>query len=113
MRFRSIGVSASNLEEYLTKIKEKEQNYIEESTLAHMNFISINENNNNMDDEYDLLRPKANYQLKNHEKFRKRRRRRIKSNQYFKKKIFFHHKRTRINSESINLNNSKINVFKE
>ena len=111
MRFRSVGISASNLEEYLIKLKEKENAAIEESTLAHINFISLDENSNN-DDEYDLLAPKSNYKIKNINKFRKRRKRkRFESNQYFRKKIFFYHKRKRINSETININTSNINLF--
>ena len=110
MRFRSVGISASNLEEYLIKLKKKENAAIEESTLAHIKFISLDENSNN-DDEYDLLAPKSNYKIKNINKFRKRRKRkRFESNQYFRKKIFFYHKRKRINSETIKINTSNINL---
>ena len=111
MRFRSIGVSASNLEEYLSKLKEKENAFIEESALVHINFISLDEKSNN-DDEYDLLAPKSNYKIKIFNKLRNRRKRkRFESNQYFRKKIFFYRKRKRINSETINVNNSHINLF--
>ena len=111
MRFRSVGMSASNLEEYLIKLKEKENAIIEESTLTHINFISLNEKSNN-DDEYDLLGPKSNYKMKNINKLRRRRKRkRFESNQYYRKKIFFYHKIKRINSETINVNSSNINLF--
>ena len=108
MRFRSTGVSALNIEEYLAKIKENESTYLEESTLAHMSLISLVENNN-INDEYDLLGHQSNYKMKKYSKFRKKRKR-ITSAQYFRKKIFFRHKRNRINSES---NNSKINLLED
>jgi len=113
MRFRSCGMSASNIEEYLKKIKEKEQSYLEESTLSHITCISLTEKSNNEeeDDEYDLLRPTSNYEMKKYEKFIKRRKRLIGPKKYFRKKIFFHHKRSRINSESINLIDSKIKIL--
>jgi len=113
MRFRSCGLSASNIEEYLKKIKEKEQSYLEESTLSHITCISLVEKNINDDDEdeYDLLRPTSNYEIKKYEKFAKRRRRLIGPKKYFRKKIFFHHKRSRINSESINVNVTKIKIL--
>ena len=41
MRFRSFCVSASNMEEYLSKLKVQETEYIEESTLSHLNFMSL------------------------------------------------------------------------
>ena len=113
MRFRSCGMSASNIEEYLKKIKEKEQSYLEESTLSHITCISLAEKSNNEedDDEYDLLRPTSNYEMKKYEKFIKRRKRLIGQKKYFRKKIFFHHKRSRINSESINSIDSKIKIL--
>ena len=116
MRFRSCGMSASNIEEYLKKIKEKEQSYLEESTLSHITCISLVEKSNNEnddvdDDEYDLLRPTSNYEMKRYIKFTKRRKRLIVPKKYFRKKIFFHHKRSRINSESIYSINSKIKIL--
>ena len=111
MRFRSFGVSASNLEEYLTKLKEKENAVIEESTLAHINFISLDEKSNN-NEEYNLLAPKSNYKMKNFNKLRKKRKRkRFESKQFYRKQIFFYHKRKRINSETINVNTSNIIFF--
>ena len=108
MRFRSVGLSASNMEEYLSKLKEKENNYLEESALAHIRLISFEEKNDS-NDEYELLGPKSNYTLKKYAKKRKKRKmKRIITTQYFRKKIFFHHKRTRINSESINVINTSI-----
>ena len=114
MRFRSCGMSASNIEEYLKKIKEKEQSYLEESTLSHITCISLVEKRNNEnddDDEYDLLRPTSNYEMKRYEKFTKRRKRLIGPKKFFRKKIFFHHKRSRIISESIYAIDSKIKIF--
>ncbi len=62
MRIRSSGVSASNMEEYLTKIKETENAYLEESTLIYFGLISLEEENNN-NDEYELLGHKSNYKM--------------------------------------------------
>ena len=113
MRFRSCAMSASNIEEYLKKIKEREQSYLEESTLSHITCISLAEKNNDddEDDEYDLLRPTSIYEMKKYVKFRKRRKRFFGSKHYFRKKIFFHHKRSRISSESINAIDSTIKIL--
>ena len=103
MRFRSFCVSASNMEEYLSKLKVQETEYIEESTLSHLNFMSlepkINEEEEKSDD-YALLGHKSSYRIQKlnfHKK--RRRRRRLNSSQFFKKKIYFHRKRKRLNSE--------------
>ena len=104
MRIRSCGVSASNMEEYLSKIKEIDNNYIEESTLTYFGFISLEEESNN-NDEYELLGHKSNYKMSKIEKKRKMRKK-VRINQYFRKKIFFHHKRSRINSESTFMSNN-------
>ena len=111
MRFRSFCVSASNMEEYLSKLKVQETEYLEESTLSQLNYISIepkiNEDDDNKDD-YALLGHKSSYRVQRIN-FRKKRRkrRRINSNQYFRKKIYFHHKRKRINSEQCDINITK------
>ena len=109
MRFRSFGVSASNMEEYISKLKVQEAEYIEESTLSQLNFISlepkINEEDENSDD-YALLGHKSSYKIqKLNFRKKRRKRRRILSNQYFRKKIYFHRKRKRLNSEQILTNN--------
>ena len=110
MRFRSIGVAASSLEEYLTKIKEKENCCLEEFTLTHLRFINLEEKRNN-NEEYELLGYKSNYKMKNFE-HKRRKRKRIRSNQFFRKKLLFvRHKRNRINSESINICNTKIKIL--
>ena len=109
MRFRSIGVAASSLEEYLAKIKETENSYLEESTLTLIRFISLKEKRNN-NEEYELLGYKSNYKMKNYE-HKRRKRKRIRANQFFRKKLFVRHKRNRINSESINICNTKIKIL--
>ena len=111
MRFRSFGVSASNMEEYLSKLKVQETEYIEESTLSQLNYISlepkIDEDDDNCDD-YALLGHKSSYKIhKINFRKKRRKRRRISSNQYFRKKIYFHHKRKRINSEQYDINITK------
>ena len=108
MRFRSFGVSASNMEEYISKLKAQEAEYIEESTLSHLNYFSLEPKINEEDersDDYALLGHKSSYRilkLNFHKKRRKRKR--IFSNQFIRKKIYFHRKRKRLNSEQINTN---------
>ena len=114
MRFRSFCVSASNMEEYLSKLKVQETEYIEESTLSQLNYISLepkideDEDDDNCDD-YAFLGHKSSYKIQkiNFCKKIRKRRRRISSNQYFRKKIYFHHKRKRINSEQYDINITK------
>ena len=84
MRFRSIGISASNIRDYLTNIKEVEDNYINESTLAHLGFISLEEKRF----KGQLLGPNALYKLTKLKEQRRRKRRRV---QFYRKKIFFYH----------------------
>ena len=113
MRFRSVGASASNIEEYLSKLKEKENSFIEESTLAHIKIISLEEKNN-YNDDYELLGHKATYKMNKFEKLRRNRKiKRLKLNKNFRKKIYFIHKRNRINSETINIKNSSIKLIDE
>ena len=102
-RFRSCGISALNKEDYLKKINEIEGEYIEESTLSYITLISLDEKNIN--NEYEFLGTQSNYKIKNCEKIKKRKKRKniISKQQYFKNKIFFHHKRNRLNYESINM----------
>ena len=102
MRFRSFGLSASNMKEYISKLKEKENKYLEESTLAQIDLLNLEEKSDNSD-EYDLLGPKSNYKLTKFEKKRLKRKTRRMSDYYFRKKFVFYHKRKRINSESITI----------
>ena len=95
MRFRSIGVLASNKEEYLSKLKQLEKEYIEESTLSLFNAISLEEESflSNNSDTYTFLACKSNYKIK------RRKRAFLSNNKYYRKKIYFHrHKRKRNNS---------------
>ena len=112
MRFRSVGLSASNIEEYLSKIKQKENSYIEESALSHFNLISLEEKIN-YNDEYELLGHRANYKMNKFEKLRRIRKRKRLNKNFKKKKKSFLHKRNRINSETINIKNSNIKLFEE
>ena len=97
MRFRSIGVCASNIRDYLTHIKEVEDDYLNESTLAHIGFISLKENNING----GLLGPNSFYKLTKI-KEQKRKRKKVK---YCRKKLFFYRQtkyRTNTNINDIN-----------
>ena len=107
MRFRSFGVSASNMEEYISKLKVQEAEYIEESTLSHLNFMSlepkINEEEEKSDD-YALLGHKSSYRIQKlnfHKK--RRRRRRLNSSQFFKKKNLFSPQKEKIEFRTTNL----------
>ena len=84
MRFRSIGVCASNIRDYLTHIKEVEDDYITESTLAHIGFISLKENNING----GLLGPNSFYKLTKLKEQRRKKRKKVK---IYRKKLFFYH----------------------
>ena len=44
MRFRFLGESGSNIGDYLTKIKEVENNFLNESILSSLGMISLNDN---------------------------------------------------------------------
>ena len=111
MRFRSFGISASNMDEYLSKIKAQEAEYIEESTLSQLNYFSLEPKNVQDDDsdDYALLGHKSNYKITKINVRKKRRKRgRIFSTQFFRKKIYFHHhKRIRLNSQQFDNNNNK------
>ena len=100
MRYRSIGVSASNIRDYLTRIKEVEDNYINESTLAHIGFISLEEKKF----KNELLGPNSIYKLTFLKAKGRRKKRKM---QYYRKKLFFYHQ-TKFNSIN-NFNCNQIN----
>ena len=78
MRFRSFGVSASNMEDFIFKLKEKEIEYLEDSTITQLNFTTLEEKNSSENknyDDYALLGPKSNYKIQNIHKRRKIRKR--------------------------------------
>ncbi len=101
MRFRSIGICATNIGDYLARIKEVEDNYINESILAHIGFISLEENNN----KDGLLGPNSLYKLRRLKTHRKRKWRKFFKSQFHRKKLHFHHK-TEKNSNDINVINN-------
>ena len=77
MRFRSFGISASNMDEYLSKIKAQEAEYIEESTLSQLNYFSLEPKNSQDEDsdDYALLGHKSNYKITKINVRKKRRKR--------------------------------------
>ena len=101
MRYRSIGVSASNIRDYLTRVKEVEDNYINESTLAHIGFISFEEKKF----KNELLGPNAIYKLTIIKEQGRRKKRKM---QFYRKKLFFYHQ-TKFNSSNYNNNCNRIN----
>ena len=98
MRFRSIGASASNIGDYLTKIKEEEDKYIYESILSHIKFISLEESKKG----YGLLGPNSIYKLTTLKNQGKRRRKKILKSHY-RKKVYFHHQKFNIDSNDENI----------
>ena len=65
MRVRSFGISASNMEEFISLLKEKEAEYIEESTLSQLNYISLKEDTEDiLNNEYNFLLNKSNYKIR-------------------------------------------------
>ena len=92
MKFRSIGVYATNKRDYLTRIKEVENDYIKESTLAHIGFISFEDQN--IKDE--LNGPNSLYKLTAFKTHRRKKRKIIKPH-YYRKKLYFYHQ-TKIDS---------------
>ena len=94
MRFRSIGISAPNLRDYLKRIKEEEDNYINESILAHIGFISLEDSNN----KDGLLGPNSIYKLTNLKSHRKKRRRKLVKIHHYRKKLNFHYQANKDNS---------------
>ena len=102
MRFRSIGICASNKKDYLSYIKEVENNYINESILAHIGFISLEETNN----INQLLGPNSIYKLSKL-KTKRKRRKFVKIQNNRKSKFFKHQTKIRkSNNNSINLINN-------
>ncbi len=99
MRFRSIGICASNKKDYLSSIKEIEDSYINESTLAHIGYISLEETN--LTDE--LLGPHCIYKIS---KLKNQRRKRRKFQKYRKKLYFYRQTKTNVNNKEINLINN-------
>ena len=98
MRFRSIGASASNIGDYLAKIKEEEDKYIYESILSHIKFISIEESKK----RDGLLGPNSIYKITTLKKEGKRRRRKILKSHY-RKKLYFHHQKCKVDSNDENI----------
>ena len=91
MRFRSIGISAQNISDYLTGIKEEEDNYINESILFHIGYMSLEESKR----KDGHLGFNSKYKL---EEIRKKRRRKILKFSYHKKKLYLLHQTNKISS---------------
>ena len=97
MRFRSIGESGSNIRDYLTRIKEVETNFINESILAHLDAISLK---NNVKIKEGRLSSNSIYKLSLLKRHKKRKGKEIKS-YYYRKKFCI-----RQNKEKHNVNNT-------
>jgi hypothetical protein len=96
MRFRSIGVSATNIKDYLSRVKELEDNYLIDSLLTHIGIISLEANNYN--DGH--LGPNSLYKLTNLKTKRKRKWRKNFKFQTHRKKLHFHHETNNDNNDS-------------
>ena len=112
MRVRSFGISASNMEEFISILKEKEAEYIEESTLSQLNYISLKEQDteDTLNNEYNFLLNKSNYKIRRLNNQRKNID--IFSSNFPKKIIKFHGLgRKRLNIPISDINKDKTNSF--
>ena len=100
MRFRSIGASATNIRDYLSRVKELEDNYLNESLLTHIGFISLEEHNN----KDGLLGPNSLYKLTNLKMKKKRKWRKNFKIHIHRKRLHFHE--TNNKSNDINVINN-------
>ena len=82
MRFRSIGECGTNLRDYLSRLKEVETNYINESVIAHLGTITLN---NPVKIKEGRLSSKSIYKISLLKRHRRKRRKDIKSYYYRKK----------------------------
>ena len=115
MRVRSFGISASNMEEFISILKEKEAEYIEESTLFQLNYISLKEQDteDTLNNEYNFLLNQSNYKIRRLNNQRKKRKNiNIFSSNFPKKIIKFHGLgRKRLNIPISDINKDKTNSF--
>ena len=112
MRVRSFGISASNMEEFISILKEKEAEYIEESTLSKLNYISLKEQDteDTLNNEYTFLLNQSNYKIRRLNNQRKNID--IFSSNFPKKIIKFHGLgRKRLNIPISDINKDKTNSF--
>ena len=112
MRVRSFGISASNMEEFISILKEKEAEYIEESTLSQLNYISLKEQDteDTLNNEYNFLLNQSNYKIRRLNNQRKNIN--IFSSNFPKKIIKFHGLgRKRLNIPISDINKDKTNSF--
>ena len=112
MRVRSFGISASNMEEFISILKEKEAEYIEESTLSQLNYISLKEQDteDTLNNEYNFLLNQSNYKIRRLNNQRKNID--IFSSNFPKKIIKFHGLgRKRLNIPISDINKDKTNSF--
>ena len=112
MRVRSFGISASNMEEFISILKEKEAEYIEESTLSQLNCISLKEQDteDTLNNEYNFLLNQSNYKIRRLNNQRKNID--IFSSNFPKKIIKFHGLgRKRLNIPISDINKDKTNSF--
>ena len=112
MRVRSFGISAANMEEFISILKEKEAEYIEESTLSQLNYISLKEQDteDTLNNEYNFLLNQSNYKIRRLNNQRKNID--IFSSNFPKKIIKFHGLgRKRLNIPISDINKDKTNSF--
>ena len=112
MRVRSFGISASNMEEFISILKEKEAEYIEESTLSQLNYMSLKEQDteDTLNNEYNFLLNQSNYKIRRLNNQRKNID--IFSSNFPKKIIKFHGLgRKRLNIPISDINKDKTNSF--
>ena len=115
MRVRSLGISASTMDEFISIVKEKEAEYIEESTLSQLNYISLKEEetDDSINNEYIFLTKQSNYKIRRLNNHRKRRKKVNSFSPNFPKKIIKFHGlgRKRLNIKISDVNKDKTNSF--
>ena len=99
MRFRSIGECGTNARDYLSNIKEVETNFINESILAQLGTVSLNDN---IKIKEGHLGTNSKYKIRLLKRNKRRKKNNIKS-YYYRKKFNVRH-----NKEKLDVNNDKI-----
>ena len=115
MRVRSLGISASTMDEFISIVKEKEAEYIEESTLSQLNYISLKEEetDDSINNEYIFLTKQSNYKIGRLNTHHKRRKNVDSFSPNFPRKIIKFHGlgRKRLNIQISDVNKDKTKSF--
>ena len=98
MRFRSIGACGANIRDYLTRVKEIETNFLNESIIAHFGTISLN---NDVKIKEGHLGSNSIYKITLLKRHKKKRKKDIKS-YYYRKKFCVRQNKEKMNGNDNN-----------